>query len=91
MNREYFVSRLSTNRSVFEALVSGVDSEQARWKPEPDKWSILEVINHLYDEEREDFRARLDILLFDPLKPLPAIDPRNWPRLRGYNSKDLQQ
>jgi hypothetical protein len=39
-------------------LVSRVSDEQARWKPEADSWSILEVVNHLYDEEREDFRTR---------------------------------
>ena len=69
MNLEYFVERLSTNRQVFEGLVKGASLEQARWKPSPDKWSIIEVTNHLYDEEREDFRQRLDLVLTDPEKP----------------------
>ena len=47
MDREYFIERLSTNREVFQGLVKGASLEQARWKPTPDKWSILEVINHL--------------------------------------------
>ena len=58
MNPNYFVERLSTNCEVFPGLVKGISLEQARWKPAPDKWSILEVINHLYDEEKEDFRQR---------------------------------
>ena len=42
-------------------LVGQASAEQARWKPSPRDWSILEVINHLGDEEREDFRTRLDL------------------------------
>ena len=88
MDLNYFVSRLSANRSVFESLMKDVGLEQARWKPSPDKWSMLEVINHLYDEEREDFRLRLDLVLADPAQAWPPIDPPNWVTIRGYNEKD---
>ena len=63
---------------MFAGLVSGLSLEQARWKPSLDKWSILEVVNHLYDEEREDFRQRLSLVLADPMQPWPPIDPRTW-------------
>lgn len=89
MNLEYFIERLSTNRQVFEGLVKGASLEQARWKPSPDKWSILEVINHLYDEEREDFRQRLDLVLANPEQTWPHIDPQNWVTTRRYNDRDL--
>jgi hypothetical protein len=36
-------------------MLRGVTEAQARWKPAPEEWSILEVINYLCDEEREDF------------------------------------
>lgn len=89
MNLDYFIERLATNRSVFESLVKDVTSEQAKWRPAADKWSILEVVNHLYDEEREDFRQRLQLVLADPAQPWPKIDPRNWVTERGYNERDL--
>lgn len=89
MNLEYFIERLSTNRQVFEGFVRGTSLEQARWKPSSDKWSILEVINHLYDEEREDFRQRLDLVLTDPEQTWPRIDPQNWVTTRRYNERDL--
>jgi len=89
MNLEYFIARLATNREVFEGLVKGCSIEQARWKPSPDKWSILEVINHLFDEEREDFRQRLDLLLSNPEQIWPRIDPQNWVTTRRYNDRDL--
>jgi hypothetical protein len=73
------------------SLVGGVTQQQAQVRPSPDEWSILEVIAHLYDEEREDFRTRLEIMLFRPQEPLPPIDPQGWVRQRGYNQKDLHQ
>lgn len=88
MDLNYFVNRLSGNRGVFESLMKDVSLEQVRWKPSPDKWSMLEVINHLYDEEREDFRQRLDLVLADPAQAWPPIDPRTWVDTRGYNEKD---
>jgi DinB family protein len=88
---ENVIERLSTNRQVFQGLVKDVSLEQARWKPRSDKWSILEVINHLYDEEREDFRQRIDLVLANPKQPWPRIDPEDWVNSRGYNEKDLQK
>jgi len=89
MDVNYFINRLSKNRSAFEGLATGTSREQARWKSSPDKWSMVEVINHLYDEEREDFRARVESVLADPKQPLLPIDPRNWVVTRAYNERDL--
>jgi hypothetical protein len=89
MDLKFFIDRLSTNRDVFAGLLKSVSLRQARWKPSPDKWSMLEVINHLYDEEGEDFRARVELVLADPTGPWPPIDPRNWVITRAYNEREL--
>ena len=89
MNLEYFIERLSLNRDVFEGLVSGVAPEQAKWKPSANKWSIVEVLNHLYDEEREDFRQRIDLVLTNPEQAWPRIDPQDWVTTRRYNERNL--
>src|SRR5882762_9181560 len=89
MNLDYFINRLSQNREVFENLLRYVTAEQAAWKPSPDKWSMLEVINHLYDEEREDFRQRLELTLRDPDAEWPRIDPRDWVVTRKYSEREL--
>ena len=91
MNLQYYIDRLSHSPNIISALVKGVTVEQARWKPTPEKWSILEVINHLDDEERDDFRARLDGILHRPGQPLPPIDPPRWAVERKYNERDLQE
>jgi hypothetical protein len=91
MDLKSFTTRFSHNAQTIQSLVRGVAEEQARWKPTPDEWSILEVVNHLYDEEREDFRTRLDLLLHHPDQPWPGIDPRGWVVERKYNHRDLEE
>lgn len=89
MIREHIVERLAANAGAFRDLTWAVSDAQARWKPLPDKWSILEVICHLADEERHDFRKRLALLAKDPLEHWPPIDPQRWAIERGYNSRNL--
>jgi hypothetical protein len=86
---QYIVIRLAANAEVFRDQLAGVPPEQAQWKPSPDKWSLLEVINHLADEEREDFRKRLDLTINSPEQPWPPIDPPRWVVERDYNSREL--
>jgi len=85
------VRRLHANVSVFRAQVEGVGQEQARWKPDPAQWSILEVVAHLADEEVLDFRTRVDLTLNSPEKPWPRIDPERWVSERAYNAMDLSE
>ena len=81
---------LHKNTERINQLVRDVNLNQARWKPDPSSWSILEVINHLYDEEREDFRAHLDLILHYPQDPWTSINPGAWVSERGYNERDLE-
>ena len=76
---------------IVRQLVAGVSEAEARFKPTPETWSILEVVCHLYDEEREDFRPRLDIALHRPAEKWPTIDPAGWVTTRKYNDRDLVQ
>ena len=78
MNLTDIAARFQRQAEAIQALAVGAGAEQARWKPAPDSWSLLEVINHLDDEESEDFRARLDILLHRPEEPWPPTDPDGW-------------
>ena len=74
MNIEYITVRMSANVEAVSSLAKGVDDEQARWRPAPGKWSILEVIGHLYDEEQFDFRTRVDYTLNHPGEEWPPLN-----------------
>lgn len=88
MEPSEIVARLGANAAVIRSLASEVSDKQARWRPGEGKWSILEVVNHLYDEERDDFRTRLRLTLEDPTQDWPPIDPERWAVEREYNKRD---
>lgn len=81
------VRRLGRNAEVIAALVAGLGEEEARWRPAPTQWSALEVVNHLADEEVEDFRTRLDFTLHRQGEPWPPIDPQGWVTAREYRAR----
>jgi len=87
---DYFIDSLQNSAAKIEAMLRDMDLDAVRWKPEPAMWSMLEVINHLFDEEREDFRVRLDIILHHADKSWPGINPPGWVTERAYNKKDPQ-
>ena len=89
MNLVYCLKQMADDAQRIRALVEGVSNGQARWKPDPDAWSILEVVCHLLDEERLDFRVRIDITLHRPEEAWPAIDPPGWVAAHSYNEQDL--
>ena len=91
MDVELLASEMAKNAARIAALVRDVTKPQARWRPDPDTWSILEVINHLWDEEREDFRVRIDFTLHRPGEPWPGIDPGGWVGQRRYNERDSKE
>ncbi len=80
---------MAQHAKLIRLLTEDVSPEQARWKPDADRWSILEIINHLYDEEREDFRAHLDVILHKPEEGWGNITPFTWVTERRYNERDL--
>ena len=89
MNLDVILSRMRANAQVIAAFATDVSDVQARWRPTAASWSWLEVICHLYDEEREDFRTRVDLTLHQPNTPWPPIDPQGWVTSRAYNERDL--
>lgn len=89
MELDRFIVQMADNTGMIHALAEGISDEQARFKPDPDSWSILEVINHLLDEEREDFCVLLDLALHRPDEPRPRITPGAWVTDRRYNERDL--
>ena len=83
--------QLACNAERIRGLLHGVSDEQARWRPDSGSWSMLEVVNHLYDEEKEDFPVRLTYILYHAGESWPPIDPEGWVASRHYNERDPRQ
>jgi len=89
MDQNELILQLESNARRIQAMVEGIPTDQARRRPDPEAWSLLEVVNHLSDEEQFDFRVRLDLILHNPSSPWPPIDPQGWVTARKYNEREL--
>lgn len=89
MNIAELQNALRANLKVILDICVGVSDQQMRFKPAKDRWSLLEVINHLADEEREDFRTCLSNMIKDPAIDWPDNHPFDWVESREYGKRDL--
>jgi hypothetical protein len=85
------LQELTNSTEMIRTLLAGIPQEDAAVKPTPEAWSILEVTCHLRDEERADFRARLDTILHRPAEPFAMINPQGWVTERKYNEQNFEQ
>src|SRR6266540_1464299 len=89
MDVSYCIRELKQNAEVIQHMTAEIPPEQARWKPDPNSWSMVEVLSHLVDEEREDFRVRIQHILSAASGDPPPIAPQKWVNERSYNQRDL--
>ena len=91
MQIELLCQALTAGGESVRHLLAAVSPQEARFKAKPDDWSILEVLCHLYDEEREDFRYRLDVMLHRSAEKWPPNDPPGWVMARRYNEQNFAE
>ena len=65
------------------AAVSGLPPQVLRYKPSPDKWSILEILGHLADIEIV-YAYRLRQMLADKKPVIAPMDQDEWAKNLGY-------
>jgi hypothetical protein len=86
MDLKNLTAQMENNAQAVRTLVEDVTDDQVRWNPDPDAWSILDVINHLAYEEEHDFRDRLDLALNRPQEAWPRADSA-----RGVTDRSRQR
>ena len=91
MDHNYILNEFNRNKDIFRNLLENIPEEEFRWSQSPEKWCLLEILCHLYDEEREDFRTRVKCVLEDPNTPPPPFDPLVWVRERNYIGQDYNE
>lgn len=90
MDHQYIIDQLEANIAIFQGMFN-VPDVLIQWKPSAEKWSMIEIVNHLYDEDREDFRYRLRSTLENPEKEWFKIEPEKWITERNYAARDYQE
>lgn len=88
MNTKALIGQLRSGGGVIAALYADLQHDELHWRPAPGKWSLLEVLCHLADEEREDFRTRLRLTLEQEGRAWPPNDPEGWVETRAYSERD---
>jgi hypothetical protein len=84
------IEELDRHGAVFARLLAGKPASAVVWRPQPAKWNLLDIVCHLVDEEREDFRARTRHAL-ESRPGLPApIDPEGWVTARQYAAQGYE-
>lgn len=91
MNPIPIVDQLARTPGALATWLDGLETDRASFKPPNGAWSIVEIVAHLVDEEREDFRARLRLTIESPGREWPRTDPEAWARERGYHARDLDE
>lgn len=96
MNLHRLTERMATFPTALSSALTAFTPEEARYKPPHPKyprgaWSVLEIVNHLADEEVEDFRCRVELTLHNPAAEWPRIDPEGWAVSRRYNERDIDE
>jgi hypothetical protein len=90
MKQKQIFEELSRNIKVFKSLFLNLSKEEYLWKSNQDHWCLLEILCHLYDEEREDFMARTKHVLENPHLKLPLFDQIAWVKERNYIGQNFE-
>jgi hypothetical protein len=60
------IRQLTVNAEAIRAMLQSITPEQVQWKPNPETWCIQQVMEHVYNEERIDFRKHLKEMFSNP-------------------------
>lgn len=69
------------------AAVSGLPDKTLRFKPSPDKWSILQILGHLSDMEIV-LAYRMRQILADDNPTIAPLDQDKWAAKLGYEREN---
>lgn len=73
-----------------ERLIKGVSRKKLTRKPAPGKWSILEILVHLCDDEIA-IGWRMRLMITRPGAKLTAFDQNAWVKSFGYSKFDAKE
>jgi uncharacterized damage-inducible protein DinB len=78
-----YLEEAEKNPRQIAAAVSGLPDKVLRYKPAPEKWSILDVLGHIADIEIV-YAYRLRQMLADSQPAIAPMDQNAWAQHLGY-------
>jgi hypothetical protein len=90
-DRAALLDTLKSTPARLKAALEGVPKKVVQWTPAPGKWSILEIVCHLRDMEKDAYLARYRRILAEDTPALPDIDGDVLSLERDYGSAKLSE
>ncbi len=87
--RKGLLETLAATPARLKGALKGVPKKLAAWRPAPGKWSMLEIVCHLRDMEREAYLARYRRILSEDEPRLPDIDGDVLAIERNYRDQSV--
>jgi hypothetical protein len=72
------IRQMTANAQAIRALLENISTEQAAWKPDPQTWSMNQVMEHVYNEERIDFRQHIREMFKNPPMEWGTLKEASW-------------
>jgi HAD superfamily hydrolase (TIGR01549 family) len=81
---------LSSTPAALDALSTSLTPDEERFRPSKDEWSIVEIICHLRDADKEVNIPRFESLLDESDIFLSGVDTDPWVKERSYQKEECQ-
>ncbi len=89
--RKRYLEVLRATPLRLKAALKGVPKALLLWPPAPGKWSILEIVCHLRDMEKDAYLARYQRILAEVEPALPDVDGDAYSLEKDYRSQRLSE
>lgn len=86
--REALIERYAAGPARLSEALASVPGEAMQWKPEPDDWSVHEIVWHCADVEPV-ISGRIRYLAVEDEPTIVKLDQEEWARLPGYHEFPL--
>ena len=85
------IDMLASTPDILRQLMAGVAEENAVARPDPNRWSIAEVLEHLAHVEGNLFRLRLDRILKEDNPKVEPYDQNEFDAQGAYSGRDPEE
>ena len=89
MNYPEFIDDLKKSADVIDLILDGVSQHDSEYKENKERWSLLEIVGHLLDIEKIDFRYEFEIIIADKEIPWPTFDIEELRVTNKYNEMNF--